>query len=122
MKLTILAALSALSFSLLPMPANATVPPHLPAAQSSFDSGSLHADVYGTPGKRALILIPGLDCGPWVWGNEVRRFGPSYTIYALTLPGFDGRPNVAPPLFQTVSSDFGRSANASNNEACRYRA
>ncbi|HEX5275606.1 MAG TPA: alpha/beta hydrolase [Candidatus Rubrimentiphilum sp.] len=86
--------------------ARAAIPPPLPAPLKSFDSGSLHVDVYGTPGRRALVFIPGLTCGPWEWAGEIAQFSPSYTIYALTLPGFDGHPAIKPPLFQTVSADF----------------
>ncbi len=86
--------------------ARATVPPPLPTPAKSFDAGSLHVDVYGTSGRRALIFIPGLTCGPWEWSGEIAQFSPSYTIYALTLPGFDGKPAIKPPLVQTVSADF----------------
>ena len=86
--------------------ARATIPPPLPAPLKSFDSGSLHVDVYGTPGRRALVFIPGLTCGPWEWSGEITQFSSAYTIYALTLPGFDGHPATKAPLFQTVSADF----------------
>jgi pimeloyl-ACP methyl ester carboxylesterase len=86
--------------------ARATVPTPLPAPLRSFDAGSLHVDVYGTPERRALIFIPGLTCGPWEWSGEIARLSPTYTIYALTLPGFDGHPAIKPPLFQTVTGDF----------------
>jgi len=86
--------------------AQAAIPPPLPTPASSFDAGSLHADVYGTPGRRALVLIPGLTCGPWEWSGEISRLAPNYTIYALTLPGFDGRPAIPSPLFDTVAADF----------------
>ncbi len=89
-----------------PAAARAAVPPPLPTPTRSFDSGSLHVDVYGTPGRRALVFIPGLTCGPWEWSGEIAQFSPSYTIYALTLPGFDGHPAIKTPLFQTVSADF----------------
>jgi pimeloyl-ACP methyl ester carboxylesterase len=86
--------------------ARATIPPPLPTPAKSFDAGSLHVDVYGTPGRRALVFIPGLTCGPWEWAGEIAQLSPSYTIYALTLPGFDGHPAIKTPLFQTVSADF----------------
>lgn len=86
--------------------ARATVPPPLPAPVRSFDSGSLHVDVYGTPGRRALIFIPGLTCGPWEWSGEITQFSSGYTIYALTLPGFDGHASIKPPLFPSVAADF----------------
>lgn len=96
-------AASALWFS---APANASVPPPLPAASASFNAGSMHVDVYGTPGKPALIFIPGLTCGPWEWSGEIKAFSPDYTIYALTLPGFDGQPAIQGPLFARIGADF----------------
>lgn len=86
--------------------ASAAIPPPLPAPSSSFDSGSIHVDVYGTPGQRAVIFIPGLTCGPWEWSGEINQLASKYTIYALTLPGFDERPTIKGPLFDTVASDF----------------
>lgn len=86
--------------------ARATVPPPLPAPLRSFEAGSLHVDVYGTAGRRALVFIPGLACGPWAWSGEITQLSPAYTIYALTLPGFDGHPAIKTPLFQTVADDF----------------
>ncbi len=87
-------------------PASAAVPPPLPPASASFNQGSLHVSVYGSPSKPAMIFIPGLTCGPWQWSGEIAQFSPDYRIYALTLPGFDGQPAIAQPLFQTVSDDF----------------
>jgi len=106
MKLTIAAgvlAAAALSFT---APASASLPPPLPRPNTSFQSGSLHVDVYGTAGKPALIFIPGLLCGPWEWAGEIAQFSRKYTIYALTLPGFDGRPAIPGPLFPRVTADF----------------
>ena len=85
-------------------PAQAAVPP-LPTPQRSFDAGSLHVDVYGTSGRQPMIFIPGLTVGPWEWAGEIRDFSPQYTIYALTLPGFDGRTGAQSPLFATVAAD-----------------
>lgn len=78
----------------------------LPKAQASYASGSLHVDEYGTAGKPNLVLLPGLTCGPWEFGNEIAALGKDYHIYALTLPGFDGQPPVQKPLFATTSADF----------------
>ena len=96
----------ALAILALSTPAQAALPPLLPKATSSFDAGSIHVDVYGTHGRRAVIFIPGLTCGPWEWAGEITQLAPAYTIYALTLPGFDGHPAIKEPLFQTVSVDF----------------
>jgi len=46
-------------------------------------------------GGRALILIPGLASGGWVWQETVREFAKEHTLYVVTLPGFDGRPALA---------------------------
>lgn len=88
------------------VPAAAALPPPLPAATESFDSGSLHVDVYGAAGRRAVIFIPGLTTGPWEWSGEINRLQSNYTVYALTLPGFDGKPAIKGPLFPTVSADL----------------
>ena len=106
MKPTILACALAALAACLGAPAKASMPQPLPAPRASFDSGSLHVEVYGTAGKPALVFIPGLTCGPWEWAREIERFAPDYAIYALTLPGFDGQPAIGKPLFQTVSADF----------------
>lgn len=106
MKRLILASALAASTLWFSAPASASIPPPLPRASSSFTAGSLHVDEYGTAGKPAMIFIPGLTCGPWEWAGEIERYSPDYAIYALTLPGFDGQPAVAGPLFQTVTADF----------------
>jgi len=56
-----------------------------------FDSGVLAVEKHGTRG-RPLILIPGLVSGAWAWQGLLRDLAPDYTIYIVTLPGFDGRP------------------------------
>lgn len=88
------------------VPAAAATPPPLPRPAASFEAGSMHVDVYGASGKPALIFIPGLACGPWEWSREIAQFSPNYTVYALTLPGFDGQPAIrsATP-FETVTHD-----------------
>jgi len=86
--------------------ARAALPPPLPTPTTSFDAGSIHVDTYGAPGRRAVIFIPGLTCGPWEWAGEISQFSNNYTVYALTLPGFDGRPAITRPLFTTVAADF----------------
>lgn len=106
MKRFIIASALAASALWFGAPARASIPPALPAANASFDSGSLHVDVYGTAGKPAMIFIPGLTCGPWEWAGEIARFAPDYTVYALTLPGFDGRAAIRGPLFAAVTGDF----------------
>jgi len=99
-------AIAALALALfVTAPAFASVPPPLPAATATFDVGSLHVQQFGS-GAKSLIFIPGLTCGPWEWSGEIARLAPHYTIYALTLPGFDGRPSVDAPLFPRVTADI----------------
>lgn len=105
MKLVRSSFLGAALFVLAASYAVAAVPPPLPAPVASFDVGSLHVDQYGS-GPRALVFIPGLTCGPWEWSGQISHFASSYTVYALTLPGSDGRAPISGPLFQTVSADF----------------
>ncbi len=61
-----------------------------PHPTESFDSGMLHVDRYGS-GPKTLVFIPGLASGTWTWYEQIAHFSPNYTIYAITLPGFDGR-------------------------------
>jgi pimeloyl-ACP methyl ester carboxylesterase len=82
-----------------------TLPP-LPPPQAAFDAGMLHVDRFGSS-PQVLVLIPGLGCGAWVWAGTIDRFSRDYTIYVITLPGFDGRPMTPRrPLFAAFSTDF----------------
>ncbi len=105
MKRTLICAALMLAALLVAAPAWAAVGPPLPKPASSFNAGSMRVDVYGTPGKPALVFIPGLACGPWEWSAEIERLAPSYTIYALTLPGFDGVATASGDLFASTSGD-----------------
>lgn len=60
--------------------------------QSSFSAGFTRVERFGNPHGRPIVLIPGLACGPWVWGNQIAALAPHYDLYVLSLPGFDGRP------------------------------
>ncbi|MBV9233268.1 MAG: alpha/beta hydrolase [Candidatus Eremiobacteraeota bacterium] len=97
----------ALLLTAVPQHAAAETPAAAPAPVATFDVGSLHVAQYGT-GARTVIFVPGLACGPWEWSGQIARFASQYTIYALTLPGFDGRPSVGGPLFAGTTGDFWR--------------
>lgn len=75
--------------------AAATDPPSassvLPAASATFTVGTLRVQRYGDHG-RALVLIPGLSGGTWVWRGTITHFMKDHVIYAVTLAGFDGVP------------------------------
>jgi len=64
------------------------------APAERFESGALLVERHGSRG-RPLVLIPGLASGPWVWQQTIQQFKDEYTIYVVTLPGFDGRPAPA---------------------------
>jgi pimeloyl-ACP methyl ester carboxylesterase len=87
------------------IPARSAQLPPAPTPSETFDVGSLHVQRYGS-GTKTLVLIPGLTCGTWEWYGTIAHFAPNYTIYSLTLPGFDGRPSAAPPLFDRFAADF----------------
>lgn len=88
------AALARLPFSPAPVPAE------------SFEVGTLHVNKFGSSGH-SLILIPGLSAGTWTWFGTIGKFSSSHTIYAITLPGFDGRTATKEkPLFTAFMRDF----------------
>ena len=65
----------------------------------TFESGPLLVERHGSKG-RPVILIPGLASGPWVWQDVIRQFKDEFTLYVVTLPGFDGRPAPAGEPFE----------------------
>lgn len=63
--------------------------------------GTLRVQQSGTHG-RAVILIPGLECGAWVWQQTIADLEKDHVVYAVTLAGFDGTP---PPARMTGLGD-----------------
>lgn len=63
------------------------------AAPSSTTSmvGTLQVERHGDHGS-AVILIPGLQGGPWVWQDTIQQLQKNHVVYAVTLAGFDGVP------------------------------
>lgn len=99
------AAIASLALLLAaPLPAAAAALPSLPSADAQFDAGSLHVLRFGHGDP--VVLLPGLTTGPWEWAGLVRHLAPSHTVYAVALPGFDGRAAATPPLFTRVTADF----------------
>lgn len=78
-----------------------------PAADKTFTIGTLRVQQYGDHG-RALILIPGLKGGSWVWRNTIQHFRGNHKIYAVTLAGFDGLPPPAKPMMGLPCGPGGR--------------
>lgn len=48
-------------------------------------------------GERAVILVPGLDCGASVWEATAKALEGEYVVYTVTLAGFDGVPPIQAP-------------------------
>ena len=101
-KASLLFALALGAASILPAQAQAQAPA-APVANrfaatiepvERFQSGSLLVERHGSRG-RPLILVSGLASGPWVWQEVIRQFKDEFTLYVVTLPGFDGHPAPA---------------------------
>jgi pimeloyl-ACP methyl ester carboxylesterase len=73
-------------------PAPAEVAARTVAPRATFDAGTLRVEHFGVAGRRALIFIPALYCGSWQWNREIAALAATSDVYAVTLPGFDGRP------------------------------
>ena len=87
-----------------PLGASAASLSTAPTVDASFDAGSIQVDRYGK--GDAVVLLPGLTAGTWEWYDTIRHLAPNHTVYAVSLPGFDGRPAATPPLFDRVTADF----------------
>ena len=83
----------------------ATAAPDRTAAMAApaerFEVGSMLVERHGQRG-RPLVLIPGLGSGPWAWKDAISEYSGDYTVYVVTLPGFDGRPAVAGAGFDSA--------------------
>lgn len=60
-----------------------------PAPSATMTIGTLSVEKYGS-GDPAVILVPGLACGSWVWDGTIRALEGTHTVYAVTLAGFSG--------------------------------
>lgn len=75
------------------------------SAPVEYEVGALQVEQVSEKGP-ALIFIPGLASGRWVWTDTAARLSAGYSIYLLTLPGFDGRKPVAGATFASLSKDL----------------
>ncbi len=89
---------------------HAAMPATVPAAASNtFEVGMLRVERRGTPGRTPIIFIPALFSGAWQWEREIAALSDRYDIYALTLPGFDGRArDTGGDLMNRAASDLSR--------------
>lgn len=75
----------------------------------TFDVGMLRVEHRGTPGRTPIVFIPALFSGSWQWEREIASLSDRYDIYALTLPGFDGRSrDTGGNLMNRAASDISR--------------
>ncbi|MHB1058395.1 MAG: alpha/beta fold hydrolase [Rhodanobacter sp.] len=65
-----------------------------PAHEATGTVGTLRVERHGDHG-RPVILIPGLQGGPWVWQRTIEQLQRDHVVYAVTLAGFDGVPAPA---------------------------
>ena len=72
---------------------------------ATYEVGALQVEQQGKNGP-AVILIPGLASGAWVWTAPAQRLQKDHTLYLLTLPGFDGRAPVAGATLDTLVGDI----------------
>ncbi|HEY6124500.1 MAG TPA: alpha/beta hydrolase [Steroidobacteraceae bacterium] len=75
------------------------------SAPAKFEVGALQVEQTGKS-EPAVILIPGLACGPWVWRDTAARLAKDHAVYLLTLPGFDGRAPQAGVTLETLQGDL----------------
>ncbi|MEO6799975.1 MAG: alpha/beta hydrolase [Rhodanobacter sp.] len=66
----------------------------LMAEPAASTVGTLTVQQHGDRG-RPVILIPGLQGGPWVWQQTIANLRKNHKVYAVTLAGFDGMPAPA---------------------------
>jgi pimeloyl-ACP methyl ester carboxylesterase len=79
------------------------------AVADTFEVGMLRVEHHGTTGRTPIIFIPALFCGSSQWEREIEALSDRYDIYALTLPGFDGRPrDLGGDLMNRAASDISR--------------
>lgn len=103
----VFAAVLALCAPLASHAASSAVPITASAAAEKFDVGPMLVERYGSHGS-AMIFIPGLSSGPYVWEEMVGEFGKDHVIYLVTLPGFDGRPATSGDLVTGVDQWIGQ--------------
>ena len=76
-----------------------------PTPVATFTSGTLLVRRFGS-GTNTIVLIPGLSSGPWEFATMIRALAVNSTVFALTLPGFDGQPTITAPYLPRVTDDI----------------
>ena len=68
-------------------------------AAEQFQVGSMLVERHGHHGP-AIILIPGLGSGSWVWENTVKQLEKNHVLYVVTLAGFSGQASTDGPKME----------------------
>jgi len=103
----IVATLAAFSISSVAQAATApAIGANRPTPASTFSVGGMRVEKFGS-GDPALIFIPGLSSGSWVWDSQIPEFSATHAVYVVTLPGFDGVPpaKFSPPLIDQADAN-----------------
>jgi pimeloyl-ACP methyl ester carboxylesterase len=80
--------------AVLPASVRAADPFAAPQTEAEvFRCGSLLVEKYGS--GPAIVLIPGLSTGAWVWHPMTDSLAETRTVYLVTLPGFSGNAPLA---------------------------
>ena len=74
-----------------------------PAPTHVTNVGTLRVEQYGA-GSPAMVFIPGLSCGSWVWDEAVKTYAAKHAVYVVTLAGFDGVPPPAAPATPSIDA------------------
>ena len=91
--------------SAAPSAAPAASPAAAPAVATEFQVGAAHVFKSGA-GARAVVLLPGLASGAYVFDGVVPELAQRYTVYAVTFAGFDGEPPVAAPYLDAFDKSI----------------
>ncbi|MDX6711824.1 MAG: hypothetical protein QOH96_2840 [Blastocatellia bacterium] len=59
-------------------------------------------------GPTPVILLPGLGCGPWIFGDLNSCLSQEHSVYAVTVAGFDGDAAVAGPVIDGIISNLAK--------------
>ena len=74
---------------------------------TTYEVGDLQVEQQGKKGP-AVILIPGLASGAWVYADTAQRLQKDHVLYLLTLPGFDGRAPAPGATLDTLVADLAK--------------
>jgi len=76
------------------------------AAPRTIQLDAASATVTGS-GPRAILLLPGLGCGPYEFAGIAPTLAAKYTVYSLTFAGFDGAAPVKGPYLDAFAQSIG---------------